>query len=267
MSPAGHHKLQPQGAAGFSPPPCHLSTVMYVPCLSPLECEMTGVSRVGASGGRAGCASSQALALQVNPRICSVCNKRLNTCCRVSLGPSQASAHVVFLQFIMKRNGGQPAPGTWLHSCPCKRLLVQPVPSAILPTQELIRPEPERDLAAGVLHRVAAVDHVPAREGSVGGPAGGGGARAAERVGRARTGLTCRPPRRSLRGWCRAGRSLGPWHRLAPARRARRPGPATPGGGASVSAAQGSGAVPARGPRELTMATTGPELMYLTRRP
>ena len=44
------------------------------------------------------------------------------------------------------------------------RLLVQPVPGAVLPAQELVRAEPERYLAAGALHRVAAVNHVPVRE-------------------------------------------------------------------------------------------------------
>lgn len=80
LSPSGHNKLQPCAAAGFFPPPCHLSTVMYVPCLFPQECEVTtGVSWVGAAGGRGQCNSPQALALQVNSHICSVCNKCLNT--------------------------------------------------------------------------------------------------------------------------------------------------------------------------------------------
>lgn len=79
LSPSGHDKLQRCAAAGFSPPPCHLSTVMYVPCLFPQECEVTGVSWVGATEGRGQCNSPQALALQVNSHICCVCNKCLNT--------------------------------------------------------------------------------------------------------------------------------------------------------------------------------------------
>lgn len=79
LSPSGHNKLQHCAAAGFSPPSCHLSTVMYVPCLFPQECEVTGVSWVGAAGGRGQCNSPQALALQVNSHICSVCNKCLNS--------------------------------------------------------------------------------------------------------------------------------------------------------------------------------------------
>lgn len=52
LSLSGHNKLQQCAAASFPPPPCHLSTVMYVPCLFPQECEMTGVSWVGATGGK-----------------------------------------------------------------------------------------------------------------------------------------------------------------------------------------------------------------------
>lgn len=52
LSLSGHNKLQQCAAAGFSPPPCHLSTVMYVPCLFPQECEVTGVSWVGETGGK-----------------------------------------------------------------------------------------------------------------------------------------------------------------------------------------------------------------------
>lgn len=50
--PSGHNKLQQCAAAGFSPPPFHLSTVMYVPCLFPQECDVTGVSWVAATGGK-----------------------------------------------------------------------------------------------------------------------------------------------------------------------------------------------------------------------
>lgn len=50
-----------------------------------------------------------------------------------------------------------------VRSHPHPPLLIQPALGAVLPAEQLGGAEPERDLAAGTLHGVAAVDHIPAR--------------------------------------------------------------------------------------------------------
>lgn len=46
----------------------------------------------------------------------------------------------------------------------CSQSAVDPAAAAGLPALELVLTEPQRDFLLGALHRVAAVDHVPATQ-------------------------------------------------------------------------------------------------------
>lgn len=143
------------------------------------------------------------------------------------------------------------------------------MPRAILPAQELVCAEPECDLAAGALHRVAPVNHIPVRE-----------RRREHSPGQAELGQGPAQPTLGSQNLTYLPTSMQKSPRMVPgaasagfvapmsAREARttsRPCHTCRQGRRSALG-QRPARLPAR-PPTLTMATTGPEPMYLTRRP
>lgn len=144
------------------------------------------------------------------------------------------------------------------------------MPRAILPAQELVCAEPECDLAAGALHRVAPVNHIPVRE-----------RRREHSPGQAELGQGPAQPTLGSQNLTYLPTSMQKSPRMVPgaasagfvapmsAREARttsRPCHTCRQGRRSALGHVPPACPPAR-PPTLTMATTGPEPMYLTRRP